>query len=135
MQSIEEMIYSSYEMKKILEVSKKLAKMPVPILIIGELGTGRKSLAQVIHEFSPNKERQFFTFTHLGEREKDFTDSRKPKIMSFLKINIGTLYIEEIASLPLLEQIALEKFLETQESKTNSSNTRIIATTKKIWPD
>jgi ABC-type polar amino acid transport system ATPase subunit len=60
MQSIAEMLCSSYEMKKILEVSKKLAKMQVPILIIGELGTGRKSLARIIHEFSPNKERQFF---------------------------------------------------------------------------
>lgn len=131
MQSIEEIICSSYEMKKVFEVSKKLAKMPIPILIVGEFGTGRKSLARVIHEFSPNKERQFFTFTYSGREAKDFSESRKSKITTFIKLNIGTLYIEEIASLSSLEQLALDNYLKIQESKTNNLNARVIAATNK----
>jgi len=131
MQSIEGMIYASSSMKKILEISKKLAKTPVPILIIGESGTGRKSLACAIHEFSPNKERQFFSFTYLGHGEKDHSENMKPRIAGFIKANIGTLYIEEIASLPLLDQLALDNYLKIQESKPSSPNTRVIAATRK----
>lgn len=131
MQSIEGMIYSSSGMEKILEMSKKLAKTLVPILIIGEAGTGRKSLARVIHELGPNKERQFLSFTYWGHGEKDHSENMKSGITGFIKENVGTLYFEEIASLSLLDQSALDNYLKIQEYKPNSPNTRVIAATRK----
>lgn len=131
MQSIDGMIYSTSSMKKIFEISKKVAKTPLPILIIGESGTGRKSLALIIHEYSRNNERQFFSFPHLGRDEKDHPESMRSKVTSFIKEDIGTLFIEEIASLPMLDQLALENYLKIQESKPNSPNTRVIAASRK----
>lgn len=109
----------------------KLAKIPISILIIGESGTGRNSLARAIHEFSPNRERQFFAFANFGRGGKNFSDSMKSNITSFFNADIGTLYIEEIAALSLFDQLELDTYLKIQESRGSNSKTRVIAATSK----
>ncbi len=106
-----------------IPISMQLIKSNLPILIEGETGTGKTTLAKRIHEQSQQNGR----FVHLnlasfstslieselfGHIKGAFTGAVRDKSGAFVEANQGTLFLDEIDSLPLSLQTKLLLFLD-----------------------
>jgi transcriptional regulator with PAS, ATPase and Fis domain len=116
-------------------------------LISGESGTGKEFFPQIIHQFSSRKHGTSIAvncgaipegtidselFGHEKGAFTGATDSRKGY---FEVANGGTIFLDEVAELPLSTQVRLLRVLETGEfirvgsSKVQKTNVRVIAAT------
>jgi DNA-binding NtrC family response regulator len=101
------------QVKKILEADQRLQANLPPILIEGETGTGKSTLARWIHENGPRANAPLIEINCstlpealaeselFGHERGAFTDARKERIGLFEAADGGTLFLDEIASLPL----------------------------------
>lgn len=111
----------------VLEDLKRIAHRNVTILIVGETGTGKTTLARIIHERSP---RSSEPFQHLacgalpgdlieselfGHVKGSFTGADRNKIGRFQAAGRGTLLLDEIDVLDVKQQAKLLKVIETGE--------------------
>ncbi|MGL6064332.1 MAG: sigma-54-dependent transcriptional regulator [Fusobacteriaceae bacterium] len=136
--------------KEIVEVYKmigKVAKSMVPVLIVGERGTGKTSVATAIHQFSENKNNPFISINCLalgselverkifGYEKGAFQGAVISQIGDLEKLNNGTLHIGNIESLNLERQAKLLYFLQQGEffrmgsAEPIKSNARVLAST------
>ncbi|NLW81679.1 MAG: sigma 54-interacting transcriptional regulator [Desulfovibrionales bacterium] len=108
-------------MEKILRLVPVLAQHSSPVLITGETGTGKDLLAESIHKASPRSREPFVRFScgpmpselldaELFGRAQGETGELKPG--RFQQAQGGTLYLSEIADLPLTQQASLARFLD-----------------------
>lgn len=139
----------SEEMKKIMEMARKVAKSKTTVLIGGESGTGKQLLARAIHTMSDRQERPFIQVncTTLSEQllESDlfghekgaFTGAFKQKKGRFELADKGALFLDEIGDLSLSIQAKLLHILEYGEFQrvggvdTLKADVRIIVATNK----
>ncbi len=133
-----------------LEVVKKLpliAPGDSTILISGETGTGKEIFARSIHKLSQRADRGFVTINCgsipidlveselFGHERGAFTGAVAPKIGMIQEAESGTLFLDELDSLPLLSQVKLLRFLQEKEyrpvgsTKTRNADVRVIAAT------
>lgn len=117
----------SKKMMMIGELVKRMSDTDAPVLITGESGTGKELVAEVIHSRSPRKAGSFVkvhcaTIPHnlieselFGYEQGAFTgaDRNKPGRLEFA--HAGTVFLDEIATLPLLLQSKLLRFLQDGE--------------------
>ena len=111
----------------VLEDLKRIAHRNVTILIVGETGTGKTTLARIIHERSPRNDQPF---QHLacgalpgdlieselfGHVKGSFTGADRNKIGRFQAAGQGTLLLDEIDVLDVKQQAKLLKVIETGE--------------------
>ena len=133
--------------KSMLTEAKKVAKTDATILITGLNGTGKEVLAKYIHKNSTRKEQQFVVLncaaipTQLLESELfghvkgSFTGAIKDHKGYFEIADNGTIFLDEIAEIDTLMQIKLLRVLQEREfskvgdTRTQSTNVRIIAAT------
>ncbi|MGL5126570.1 MAG: sigma-54-dependent transcriptional regulator, partial [Fusobacteriaceae bacterium] len=136
--------------KEIVEVYKmigKVAKSMVPVLIVGEKGTGKTSVATAIHQFSENKEQPFSTVNCLslgndlierklfGYERGAFKGAIVAQVGDLKKINGGTMHIGNIEALNLELQSKILYFIQNGEyfpmgsAEPIKSTVRIIAST------
>lgn len=127
--SFEGLVGASPEMRQIFEDARKIAETRSPILIIGEVGTGKRSLARAIHKVSGDEENQFKILAFYREEKNATPLDFKAGMKLFEKGKAGTLYVEEIATLSLAEQFGLEEFLKSSVPAHKGSNARLIAAT------
>lgn len=124
----EEIISESDEMKQLLEVAYRVALVDSSILLHGESGTGKEVIARYIHSAGTGDSTPFININcasvpeHLLEAEffgyegGAFTGSKKEgKIGLFELAEGGTIFHDEINSLPLSLQGKLLRVLETHE--------------------
>ena len=125
----QEIIAKSEEMRQVLRVAVKLAKMEASnILILGETGTGKGLLAKFIHQYSNRKKKPFIQINCaalpetlleaelFGYEKGAFTGAREHgKIGLFELAHEGTLFLDEIGDLPLSVQAKLLKYLDDHE--------------------
>ena len=139
--------YKSEVMKKLLSQALKVAKYNVPVLILGETGTGKELLANFIMENSSAKDKFSLNMAHLskelarselfGYSRGAFTGATKNKDGYFKKFKDGILFFDEIGELDLDVQAELLRVLESKEfypigsSTAIKTNTRIIAATNR----
>ena len=130
-----------------LSVAVQVAPTDISVLITGESGTGKESMPQIIHNYSARKHSEYIAvncgaipegtidselFGHEKGAFTGATDSRKGY---FEVANGGTIFLDEVAELPLTTQVRLLRVLETGEfirvgsSKVQKTNVRIIAAT------
>ncbi len=130
-----------------LSVAIQVAPTDISVLITGESGTGKESMPQIIHHYSSRKHSEYIAvncgaipegtidselFGHEKGAFTGATDSRKGY---FEVANEGTIFLDEVAELPLTTQVRLLRVLETGEfirvgsSKVQKTNVRIIAAT------
>jgi PAS domain S-box-containing protein/TyrR family helix-turn-helix protein len=124
-----EIVAESKEMKQVLRVGLKLARMGASnILIQGESGTGKGLLAKFIHDNGKRNSKPFIQINCaalpeslleaelFGYEKGAFTGAREQgKIGLFELAHEGTLFLDEIGDLPFSVQAKLLKYLDDQE--------------------
>ena len=134
-------------LNRALNVAIQVAPTDISVLITGESGTGKESMPQIIHHYSSRKHSEYIAvncgaipegtidselFGHEKGAFTGATDSRKGY---FEVADGGTIFLDEVAELPLTTQVRLLRVLETGEyirvgsSKVKKTNVRIIAAT------
>lgn len=115
------------ESEQILKLRKtiiKLARSQAPIYISGESGTGKELVARLIHQQGPRADKPFIAVncgaipTELMESEffghikGSFTGANSDKEGLFHAANSGTLFLDEVAELPLDMQVKLLRVIQ-----------------------
>ncbi|MBN2899523.1 MAG: sigma 54-interacting transcriptional regulator [Clostridia bacterium] len=134
---------------KSIEVAKQVARTEASILITGESGTGKEVFARAIHVHSGRKglfvpvncsaiPDELFESEFFGYEAGAFTGAnKKGKLGIFELANNGTVFLDEIADLPMHMQAKLLRVLQEKEirrvggEKTYTVNVRIISATNK----
>ncbi|MCA9014219.1 MAG: sigma-54-dependent Fis family transcriptional regulator [Planctomycetaceae bacterium] len=113
------------EMLPIIDQISKIAKHNVTLLLIGETGTGKTTLASMIHELSPRSAEPFQNIACgalpsdlieselFGHLRGSFTGAERSKIGRFEAAGKGTLLLDEIDILSAKDQAKLLKVIET----------------------
>ncbi len=134
-------------LNRALNIAVQVAPTDLSVLITGESGTGKEVFPQVIHSFSLRKHGPYIAvncgaipegtidselFGHEKGAFTGATDSRKGY---FEVANGGSIFLDEVAELPLSTQVRLLRVLETGEfirvgsSKVQKTDVRVIAAT------
>lgn len=112
------------ELKKALEIAATLAASDVPILILGETGTGKELLARFVHLASGRPADRFVAVNCaaipkdlvesilFGHRKGSFTGAISDQEGKFALANNGTLFLDELGELPLNIQAKLLRVLQ-----------------------
>jgi len=130
-----------------LEKLTRIAKTEIPVLLIGETGTGKECLARLIHERSRRARGPFVALdlsvipetlvedALFGHQRGAFTGAISSQSGRLSRAHGGTLFIDEIENIPPAVQTRLLRFLEDGSFEPMGSNhsqaisTRIIAAT------
>lgn len=140
-------VYQSHAMQQLISQLAKVAKTDANILLTGENGTGKSQLAQWLHQQSTRHTQPFiavnmgaiveslFESEMFGHKKGAFTDAKNERIGRFELADNGSLFLDEIANIPLPQQAKLLRVLESQEfemvgaSHTKKTNVRLISAT------
>lgn len=132
-----------------LRSAQLIAATDVTTLITGETGTGKELLAQSMHESSTRHGRPMITINCaalpdnlveaelFGYRRGAFTDARQDQPGKFKAADGTTLFLDEVAELPLAAQVKLLRVLESGEiqplgqTTTDKVDVRVIAATNR----
>lgn len=140
-------ISESAPMKALDALVAQIAQTDANVLILGENGTGKSQLAERIHQLSQRDEGPFiavnmaaipdslFESELFGHQKGAFTDAKQSRVGRFELADNGSLFLDEIGTLPLNLQPKLLRVLETGHyevlgsSKTRTANIRLISAT------
>ncbi|MDH0303524.1 MULTISPECIES: sigma-54 dependent transcriptional regulator [unclassified Pseudomonas] len=125
-----------------------LAGLPVNVLIRGETGSGKERVARCLHDFGPRADKPFvalncaaipealFEAELFGHESGAFTGAQGKRIGKLEYANGGTVFLDEIESMPLAQQAKLLRVIQEQKLERLGANQsiaidlRIIAATK-----
>lgn len=140
-------VCQSKAMLAIEQLVTQIAPTDANVLILGENGTGKSLLAERIHQLSTRKTNPLITVNMaaipdnlfeselFGHQKGAFTDAKQNRIGRFQLADQGSLFFDEIGSLPLALQPKLLRVLETGQyeivgsSQTQVANIRLISAT------
>ena len=126
----------------------ELANLPVNVLIRGETGSGKERVARCLHDFGPRADKPFVALNcaaipeHLFEAELfghesgAFTGAQGKRIGKLEYANGGTVFLDEIESMPLAQQAKLLRVIQEHKLERLGANQsidvdlRIVAATK-----
>jgi DNA-binding NtrC family response regulator len=131
------MIAESAVMQPVLELIGRIGPSDATVLITGEHGTGKEVVAQTLHALSTRASRPMVTVNAgglseglfeselFGHVKGAFTDARTDRVGRFELAEGSTLFLDEIANVPLNLQAKLLRILEAGElERVGSSTTR-----------
>ena len=137
-------------MQRCLELARVAARTDLPILILGETGTGKSLLARAIHNSSPRARKPFVAFNSaalsdtlldsqlFGHEKGAFTGAHKRVKGKFEAAHDGTLFIDEIADMTPAAQAKILRAVEHGEFERlgsealRTADVRVLAATH--WP-
>jgi len=140
-------VYRSREVAEQIERAKRVAALDVPVLVLGETGTGKELFAAAIHAASQRSHKAFLAVNCgaiapelanselFGHAKGAFTGAATARDGHFVKAEGGTLFLDEIGDLPAETQVRLLRALQEQEvtplgtSQPIKVNVRIVAAT------
>ena len=135
-----------------IEIAAQVANTDLTVLITGESGTGKDVFPKIIHQNSARKHGQYFAVNCgaipegtidselFGHEKGSFTGAIAERKGYFEIANEGTLFLDEVAELPLSTQARLLRVLENGEyirvggSKVMKTNVRVVAATNVDLP-
>ncbi|HEY6205321.1 MAG TPA: sigma-54 dependent transcriptional regulator [Chthoniobacterales bacterium] len=145
--TVPNLIAEAPSMRPVIEMISRVAPSDANVLITGENGTGKSLIAQALHALSPRAPHSMITVNMGGLSETlfeselfghvkgAFTDAKTDRAGRFELADESTLFMDEIANIPLNQQAKLLRVIETGEfervgsSKTLRANVRIISAT------
>src|SRR5512133_1174899 len=134
-------------LNRAIDIAVQVAPTDLSVLISGESGTGKEVFPQVIHSYSARKHGPYIAVNCgaipegtidselFGHEKGSFTGATDSRKGYFEVVNGGTIFLDEVADLPLSTQVRLLRVLETGEflkvgsSKVIKTNVRVIAAT------
>jgi DNA-binding NtrC family response regulator len=141
------LIADSAAMQPVLQIIARVGPSDANVLITGENGTGKGVVAQALHAVSSRANRPMVTINAGGVSEGvfeselfghvkgAFTDAKQDRVGRFELADGSTLFLDEIANVPLSQQQKLLRVLETGEferlgsSRTRKADVRLISAT------
>src|SRR5213079_329403 len=141
------LIADAPSMRTVLELIARVGPSEANVLVTGENGTGKGTIAQALHSVSGRAGKGLVTVNAGGLSEGvfeselfghvrgAFTDAKTDRVGRFELADGGTLFLDEIANVPLNLQPKLLRVLETGEfervgsSKTKKVNVRLLSAT------
>lgn len=115
----------------------KLARSQAPVFISGESGSGKELVARSIHFHGPRKNMEFIAINcgaipselmeseFFGHMKGSFTGAEKDKLGLFQAADGGSLFLDEIADLPLDMQVKLLRAIQEKSIRPVGSQTEI----------
>ena len=134
---LENIVAESAAMQNVCEMVRKVAPTDTTILIYGESGTGKELVAKAVHSCSRRKDNAFLAVNcaalpeplleseMFGHAKGAFTGAATEKIGLFEAANGGTIFLDEIGSMPLSIQGKLLRVLQEKEIRRVGSNETI----------
>ncbi|UYK75931.1 sigma 54-interacting transcriptional regulator [Xanthomonas sacchari] len=130
-------VAESAPMQQLVEDLLRIAGSGANVLLLGENGTGKSLLAQLLHQWSPRRTQAFvkvnigglaptlFEAELFGHVRGAYTDARQDRAGRFELADGGTLFLDEIGNLPLQQQPKLLRAIEDGEfERLGSSRTQ-----------
>ncbi|NJD91284.1 MAG: sigma-54-dependent Fis family transcriptional regulator [Geobacter sp.] len=130
-------IGNSPAMQNLFALMQRIIRTDSTVLISGESGTGKEIVAKAIHFNSPRQDKPFVA-VHCGAIPENlleselfghakgaFTGAHREKVGKFESANGGTIFLDEIGTMPLHLQIKLLRVLQEQEVERVGSNSTI----------
>jgi DNA-binding NtrC family response regulator len=151
--ALEQLIGGAPEFRTALAIAAKSARNRLPILIVGEPGTGKETLARAIHAASLRAEKPLLSLDCkaipanivdselFGHEKGAFAGAFAAKTGKLVQADGGTLILDEIGALPAETQERLDRMLATGEVRpvglngSQSVDVRVIATTSRPLPE
>jgi transcriptional regulator with PAS, ATPase and Fis domain len=130
-----------------IDIARQVAPTDLTVLITGESGTGKEVFPQIIHQLSARKHGPYIAVNCgaipegtidselFGHEKGSFTGALEARKGYFEEVNGGTIFLDEVAELPLSTQVRLLRVLESGEflkvgsSKVLKTNVRLVAAT------
>lgn len=146
-------IGSSPLLNRAIDVASQVAPTNISVLIIGESGTGKEVMPKIIHQLSSRKHGEYIAVNCgaipegtidselFGHEKGSFTGATDARKGYFEVANGGTIFLDEVAELPLTTQVRLLRVLETGDilrvgsSKSIKTDVRVVAATNVNMPD
>lgn len=151
--SLDQLVGATPEFRSSLAVAAKAARNRLPILIVGEHGTGKETLARAIHAASLRSRSPLVALDCktvpanivdselFGHEAGAFPGAFSAKDGKILEANGGTLLLDDVTALPCATQEALDRTLATGEVRpvgcngSHSVDVRLIATSSRPLSD
>ena len=142
-------IGSSPLLNRAIDIARQVAPTDISVLITGESGSGKEVFSHIIHSLSARKHGPFIAVNCgaipegtidselFGHEKGSFTGAHEARKGYFEVVDGGTIFLDEVAELPIGTQARLLRVLETGEyirvgsSKVQKTNVRVIAATNK----
>lgn len=140
-------IGSSALLDRAIDIAKQVAPTDLTVLITGESGTGKEVFPQIIHALSARKHGQYIAVNCgaipegtidselFGHEKGSFTGAHEARKGYFEVANGGTIFLDEVAEMPMATQARLLRVLESGEfikvgsSKVLKTDVRVVAAT------
>jgi transcriptional regulator with PAS, ATPase and Fis domain len=140
-------IGNSVLLNRAIDIAVQVAPTDLSVLITGESGVGKEVFPQIVHSYSSRKHGAYIAVNCgaipegtidselFGHEKGSFTGAYDSRKGYFEVANGGTIFLDEVAELPLSTQVRLLRVLETGEffrvgsSKIIKTNVRVIAAT------
>ncbi|MFT5582242.1 MAG: transcriptional regulator with PAS, ATPase and Fis domain, partial [Psychromonas sp.] len=134
-------------LNRALEIATQVAPTDISVLVTGQSGTGKEIIPQVIHQLSSRKHAEYIAVNCgaipegtidselFGHEKGAFTGASGSREGYFQVADGGTIFLDEVAELPMQTQVRLLRVLETGEfirvgsSKVIKTNVRVVAAT------
>lgn len=146
-------IGNSSLLNRAIDIAIQVAPTDISVLITGESGTGKEVMPQIIHEKSVRKHGPYIAVNCgaipegtidselFGHEKGSFTGAHEARKGYFEEANGGTIFLDEVAELPVQTQVRLLRVLETGEfirvgsSKVIKTDVRIVAASNVNIPE
>lgn len=134
-------------LNRAIDIARQVAPTDMSVLITGESGSGKEVFSHIIHQMSTRKHGSFIAVNCgaipegtidselFGHEKGSFTGAHEARKGYFEVANGGTIFLDEVAELPLGTQARLLRILESGEylrvgsSKVQKTDVRIVAAT------
>jgi two-component system response regulator PilR (NtrC family) len=119
-----QIVGKSRSMQALKQQILKVARSQAPVFISGESGSGKELVARAIHMEGPRKDKDFVAINcgaipaelmeseFFGHRKGSFTGAEQDKIGLFQAAHGGSLFLDEVADLPLHMQVKLLRAIQ-----------------------
>jgi len=136
-----------------IDIARQVAATDITVLINGESGTGKEFFPKIIHQLSARKHGPYIAVNCgaipegtidselFGHEKGSFTGAHEARKGYFEVVDGGTIFLDEVAELPLGTQVRLLRVLESGEfmrvgsSKVLKTNVRVVGATNVNIPD